>query len=423
MPPPTPRVPRRNIFRQLYAQVVVAVVAGIIIGYFFPKTGVALKPLGDGFIWLIRQLLAPIVFGTIVAGIARMGSLREAGRIGLKALVYFEVVSSLALLIGLVVVNVARPGAGMNVDARKLDTKDVAGYVASATPANGAENSAAGVAREVGKILARNFILQVILASLVAGAALSYFRAPKLLDFIEAALRALFIVVGWIMRLAPLAAFGGMAFTVGMYGLASLASLGQLLAAVYLTCLIFIFGVLGLIARACGFSLWKFLRYIREEIVIVFATASTEAVLPRMMVKMENVGCAREVVGLVLPAGYTFNPDGTAIYLTMAAIFIAQATNTPLTFGDQLLVLAVLMLTSKGSAGVAGAGFVALAATLSSLDKIPVAGLMLIFGVDRFLNQARAMTNLIGNGVATMAIARWEKSLDRQRAAEVLDQK
>ncbi len=405
--------PRRGgIFGQLYVQVLCAIGLGIIIGHFWPATGVALQPLGDWFIQLVRLLLVPLVFGTIVAGLARMRSLREAGRIGVKALIYFEAVSTLALLIGLVVVNVLKPGAGMNVDPRTLDPHPASAYAAGA-----------GAAAGTGRLLAHNLMLQVIAAALAVGILLSRFRErvrPALMVF-EAALEALFVVVHLVMRLAPLGALGGVAFTVGKYGLGSLAALGHLLLALYLTCLLFVFGVLGAVARVCRFSLWKLLRYLREEIAIVFATVSTEAVLPRLIEKMENLGCAESVVGLVLPAGYTFNPDGTAIYLTMASVFIAQATNTPLTIGDQLFVLVVLLLTSKGSAGVAGAGFVALAATLSTLDKIPVAGLVLLLGVDRFLNEARAVTNLIGNAVATMAVATWEKSLDRKRAAEVLD--
>ncbi|MGA2444651.1 MAG: C4-dicarboxylate transporter DctA [Opitutaceae bacterium] len=426
MTPTTSTAARGGIFGKLYTQVCIAIILGVIAGYFFPAFGVALRPLGDGFIRLIRMLLAPIICGTIVIGIAKMDNLKEVGRIGLKALVYFEVVSTLALAIGLVVVNLIRPGAGMNVNPTELDASSIASYTATA-----ATQEKEGVADFFLKLIptsvvdafARNDMLQIILFSVLLGIAMARFRAQTepLLKVVDSLLQALFAVVGMIMRLAPLAALGAMAFTVGKYGFGVLASLGQLMIAVYLTCLLFIGGVLGLIARTSGVSLWKFIRYIKEEIVIVFATVSTEAVLPRMMTKLENVGCARPVVGLVLPAGYTFNPDGTAIYLTMAAIFIAQATNTPLTLGDQLFVLGVLMLTSKGSAGVAGAGFVTLAATLASLHKIPVAGLVLLLGVDRFINEARAVTNLIGNGVATLVIARWDKALDVPRMNEVLN--
>ena len=424
--PPSLAHPRPRFRDRLFLQVVIGIVLGTLVGGLWPKGGEALLPLGDGFIRLIRMLLAPIICGTIVIGIARMENLKEVGRIGLKALIYFEVVSTAALAIGLVVVNVLRPGAGMNVKPGDLNTAEIASYTSSA-----ATQTQGGVSGFLLHIIptsavdafARNDMLQIILFAVLLGVAMSRFRAQTepLARVIDALLHALFAIVGMIMRLAPLAAFGAMAFTVGKYGFGVLASLGQLMVAVTLTSVLFIGVVLGLIARATGFSLWKFLRYIREEVVIVFATVSTEVVLPRMMTKLENAGCSRPVVGLVLPAGYTFNPDGTAIYLTMAAIFIAQATNTPLSLGDQLVVLAVLMLTSKGSAGVAGGGFVTLAATLASLHQIPVAGLVLLLGVDRFINEARAVTNLIGNGVATLAIARWDRALDRARLDAALN--
>jgi len=400
--------------RTLYVQVIGAVILGAVIGYSWPSYGIALQPLADGFIQLIRALLAPVIFVTVVSGLARAGNLREAGRIGLKALIYFEVFSTLALGIGLVVANVVKPGVGMNIDPHTLNPSSLANYEAAARPA-----TAAGLAQT----LAHNPMLQIIFCAVVGGALLSFFRdrAGPCLNFLDSAAKALFFVVGLIMRAAPLAALGGVAFTVGHFGLGSLAALGRLLIALYITSALFVFGGLGLVMRSCGIRLWPLLRYLKEEIFITFATVSTEAVLPRTMEKLEKLGCAKPVVGLVLPAGYTFNPDGTAIYLTMATLFIAQATNTPLSLGDQLLVLGVLMLTSKGSAGVAGAGFVALAATLSSFGKIPVAGLVLLLGVDRFLNEARAVTNLIGNSVATIAIATWEKSFDRAQALRVLD--
>jgi Na+/H+-dicarboxylate symporter len=406
---------RSGILGQLYLQVIAGVIFGALIGYGWPKYGIALQPLAEGFIRLIRLVLGPVIFVTVATGLARAGNLREAGRIGLKALIYFEALSTLALAIGLVVANVVRPGAGMNVDPRTLDVSSVAAYTMSAPPA-----TAVGLAQT----LARNPILQTIFCAMVAGVALSFFRAKAgpCLNLLEAAAKALFFAVGLIMRAAPLGALGGVAFTVGHFGLGSLAALGRLLVALYITSALFIFGGLGLVMRLCGVRLWPLLRYLKEEIFITFATVSTEAVLPQTMQKLETLGCTQEVVGLVFPAGYTFNPDGTAIYLTMATIFIAQATNTPLSLGDQLFVLGVLMLTSKGSAGVAGAGFLALAATLSSLGKIPVAGLVLLLGVDRFLNEARAVTNLIGNSVATIAVAAWEKSFDRERARRVLDE-
>jgi len=401
--------------KTLYAQVIAAVIVGAVVGHEWPNYGIALQPLADGFIQLIRALLAPVIFVTVASGLARAGNLREAGRIGLKALIYFEVFSTLALGIGLVVANVVKPGAGMNIDPRTLNVSSLTTYVAAAHPA-----TMAGLAQT----LAHNPMLQIIFCAVVAGAALSFFRnrARPCLNFLDAAAKALFFAVGLIMKAAPLAALGGVAFTVGHFGLGSLAALGRLLIALYITSALFVFGGLGLVVRQCGIRLWPLLRYLKEEIFITFATVSTEAVLPRTMEKLEELGCAKPVAGLVLPAGYTFNPDGTAIYLTMATLFIAQATNTPLSLGDQLFVLGVLMLTSKGSAGVAGAGFIALTATLSSLGKIPVGGMVLLLGVDRFLNEARAVTNLIGNSVATIAVATWEKSFDRTRARQVLDE-
>lgn len=421
---PAPK-PRGGILGELYFQVILATVLGVVVGFFFPHFGAELKPLGDAFIKLIRMLLAPIIFGTVVVGIAKMGNLKEVGRVGLKSLVYFEAVSSLALVLGLVLVNVLRPGVGMNIDVTKLDAKEIASYTAAAGQHTGGwvDFLLNLIPSSAVDAFARGDMLQVILFSLLLGVAMSGLReqSKPLLNVIEAALAALFAVVGMVMRLAPIGAFGAMAFTVGKYGIGTLSSLGQLLVAVYLACALFVFGVLAVIARVAGFSLWKLLRYIKDEIVIVFATCSTEAVLPRMMTKLENLGCAKPIVGMVLPAGYTFNPDGTSIYLTMAAVFIAQATNTALTLGDQLAVLAFLLASSKGSAGVAGAGFITLAGTLAATGKIPLIGLALLLGVERFINAARAVTNLIGNGVATIVIARWEKAYDAARAAAVLD--
>jgi aerobic C4-dicarboxylate transport protein len=427
-PSPSPaHTPRGGIFGQLYFQVILATVLGVVVGFFFPHVGAALKPLGDAFIKLIRMLLAPIIFGTVVIGIAKMGNLKEVGRVGLKSLLYFEAVSSLALILGLVLVNVLRPGVGMNIDVTKLDPKEIAAYTAAAGQHTGnwVDFLLNIIPTSVVDAFARGDMLQVILFALLLGVAMSSLREQTrpLFNVIEAALEGLFVVVGMVMRLAPIGAFGAMAFTVGKYGIGTLSSLGQLLVAVYLACALFVFGVLGVIARAAGFSLWRLLCYIKDEIVIVFATCSTEAVLPRMMVKLENLGCAKPVVGMVLPAGYTFNPDGTSIYLTMAAVFIAQATNTPLTLVDQLAVLFFLLASSKGSAGVAGAGFITLAGTLAATGKIPLIGLALLLGVERFINAARAVTNLIGNGVATIVIARWEKAYDASRATAVLDRR
>jgi len=412
----------RNFFGQLYIQVFIGFLLGIAFGWFFPDLGEPLKPLGDGFIKLIKMLLAPIIFGTVVVGIARMGDLKEVGRVGVKSLIYFEVVSTLALAIGLVVVNVLRPGAGMNIDATALDAQSLATYTTAA-----AQRDTVGFLMN---IIPSSFVdafvqgnmLQIILISVLFGLALAQLpdRGKVIVDVIDSVLHGLFGIVRFVMYLAPLAAFGAMAFTVGKYGVGTLSSFGKLILAVYVTSFVFICVVLGLIARINRISLWRFLKFIKDEIMITFATASTEAVLPRMMMKLEQLGCARPVVGMVLPAGYTFNADGTSIYLTMGAIFIAQATNTPLTLRDQLIVLAVCLLTSKGSAGVAGAGFIALAATLSSLNKIPVAGLVLLIGIDRFVNSARAVTNLIGNGIATITVARWEKAFHEKQAAALL---
>jgi aerobic C4-dicarboxylate transport protein len=418
-----PKSKAATLFSHLYFQVVVAVLLGILIGYLKPHWGESLKPLGDGFIKLIKMLLAPIIFGTIVVGIAKMGNLKEVGRVGVKALVYFEIVSTLALVIGLVVVNVLKPGAGMNVDPATLDPKSLATYTSAAKSQDVVSFFMDIIPSSVIDAFARGTMLQVILFSVLFGLALAQLadRGKLIVEVIDSALHGLFGIVRMIMRLAPLGAFGAMAFTVGTYGLGTLISFGRLMAGVYITSLIFIIGVLGGIARYNRVSLWKFLSYIKDEIVITFATCSTEAVLPQMMVKLEKLGCAKPVVGMVLPAGYTFNADGTSIYLTMAAIFVAQATNTHLTLRDQFIVLGVLVFTSKGSAGVAGAGFVTLAATLASMDKIPVAGMALLLGVDRFINEARAVTNLIGNGIATIVVARWEKAFDEKQAHAVLN--
>jgi aerobic C4-dicarboxylate transport protein len=412
-----------GLFGQLWFQVLLGAVLGVVIGYCFPTFGVALKPLGDAFIKLIRMLLAPIIFGTIVVGIAKMGSIREVGRVGLKALVYFQIVSGFALAIGLVVANVMKPGAGMNIDASTIDTKSVADYTATAQE-HGAVNFLMNIIpSSVVDAFVQGNMLQIILFSVLFGLALAQLpgRGGLVVEVIDSALQGFFGIVRFVMYLAPLAALGAMAFTVGKYGFGSLEAFGKLLGAVYLASLLFILIVLGLIARLARISLWQFLKFFKDEIMITFATASTEAVLPRMMSKLEQLGCAKPVVGMVLPAGYTFNADGTSIYLTMGAIFIAQATNTPLTLHDQLLLLAVCLFTSKGSAGVAGAGFVALAATLAATNRIPVAGLVLLVGIDRFVNSARAVTNLIGNGIATIVVARWEKAFDEKQATAALN--
>lgn len=414
---------KTSLLGQLYFQVLLGFLLGIVVGYLWPGFGETLKPLGDGFIKLIKMLLAPIIFGTVVVGIAKMGNLKEVGRVGIKALVYFEIVSTLALAIGLVVVNVIKPGVGMNIDASTLDTKSLATYTTAAKQQDTVSFLMDIIPSSFADAFVKGNMLQIILISVLFGLALAQLpdRGKVIVEVIDSVLHGLFGIVHFVMYLAPLAAFGAMAFTIGKYGLSTLVPFGKLICGVYLTSAIFIFGVLGFIAWMNRFSLWKYLKFFKDEILITFATASSEAVLPRMMVKLEQLGCAKPVVGLVLPAGYTFNADGSSIYLTMGAIFVAQATNTPLTLGEQLVVLAVCLVTSKGSAGVAGAGFIALAATLASMDKIPVAGLVLLVGIDRFVNAARAVTNLIGNGIATIVVARWEKAFDEKRAKAMLD--
>ena len=412
-----------TLFSHLYFQVLLGVLLGVIIGFLNPGLGESLKPLADGFIKLVKMVLAPIIFGTIVVGIAKMGNLKEVGRVGVKALIYFEIVSTLALIIGLVVVNVLKPGAGMNIDPNTLDTKSLASYTSAVKSPDAVSFFMDIIPTSIADAFVKGNMLQVLLFSVLFGLALAQLpdRGKLIVDVIDSVLHGLFGIVRFIMRLAPLAAFGAMAFTIGKYGLSTLSSFGKLIGCVYLASLAFVVIVLGGIARMNHISLWKFLRFIKDEIFIVFATTSTEAVLPQMMVKLEQLGCAKPVVGLVLPAGYTFNAGGTAIYLTMGAIFVAQATNTPLTLWDQLVVLGVLLFMSKGSAGVAGAGFVTLTATLASMGKIPVAGMVLLLGVDRFINEARAVTNLIGNGIATITVARWEKAFDEQQATAILN--
>ncbi len=416
-------VARRPFYRHLYVQVLLGFFLGIVIGYFFPAAADYLKPLADAFIKLIRMLLAPIIFGTIVVGIAQMGDLKEVGRVGLKAIVYFEIVTTLALIIGLIVVNLVQPGAGMNINPATLDATSVSGFTSAAREQTASAFFMNLIPTSVADAFVSGNMLQIILFSVLFALALARLpnRGKPVVDVIDSALHAFFNIVHFIMRLAPLAALGAMAFTVGKFGVTSLGSYAKLFASLYLTSAAFIFIVLGLIARLSGISLWRFLIYIRDEILITFATASTETVFPQMVEKLERMGCAKRVVGLVLPAGYTFNADGGCIYMTMAAIFLAQATNTHLTLRDQIVVMLVCIFTSKGSAGVAGAAFIALAVTLSSMDKIPVASLVLLVGVDRFLNEARAVTNIIGNGVATITVARWENALDLKTARAVLD--
>jgi len=413
---------KKPIYKYLYAQVLFAIAAGVVIGYLWPATGAAMKPFGDAFIKLIKMLIAPIIFCTVVTGIANMEDMKKVGRVGGKALLYFEIVSTISLVIGLTIVNVLQPGAGMNADVSTLDTKALAGYTAAAKEQSTVDFLLNIIPTTIVDAFAKGEILQVLLFALLLGFALSAAgeQGKPVVRFIDQFAHALFIVVGFLMRLAPIGAFGAMAFTIGKYGIASLLPLARLMGSFYLTCVIFVLVVLGAIARFAGFSILRFVAYIKEELLIVLGTSSSESVLPRMMVKMEKLGCSKSVVGLVIPTGYSFNLDGTAIYLTMASMFVAQATNTPLTLTQQLTLLAVLMLTSKGASGVTGSGFITLAATLAAIPSVPIGGLALILGIDRFMSEARALTNLVGNGVATVVVSKWERELDTARLQRAL---
>jgi aerobic C4-dicarboxylate transport protein len=413
----------RLLSRSLYLQVLVAVVIGILIGLFAPSVGLQLQPLATGFVKLIKMVFAPVILLTVILGIARMENLADLGRVGIKSLIYFEVVSTFALLIGLGVVSIVRPGVGMNVDPSTLDTKALSTYVAAGPPQSISEFLLHIIPDSAVDSLAKNDVLPILFFAILFGIALARMgdEALPLVKILDLLAKAMFRIVGIIMRFAPIAALGAMAFTVSKYGFASILSLGKLMLTMYTTCFLFIAIVLGLIARYSGFRLWRFLRYLKDEIVTVIGTSSSESVLPQLMLKLEAVGCARSTVGLVVPAGIVFNPDGQCIYYTMAAIFIAQATNTHLTLTDLLVLFGVLMVASKGSAGVTGSGFITLAATLTSLGKIPVAGMVLILGIDRFMSEARALTNTIGTAVGTMAVARWSGTLDLYRVNQVLD--
>jgi len=413
---------RQPIYKSLYVQVLCAIALGVLLGKLAPGLGAQMKPLGDGFVKLVKMMIAPIIFCTVVTGIAGMQSMKQVGRAGGFALLYFEVVSTLALIVGLVVVNLARPGGGMHVHPGTLDAAAVAGYTRPGQMQGTTDFLLHVIPGSFVGAFAEGEILQVLLIAVLFGFALHALgeRGRPVYELVERFSGVLFVMVGMIMRVAPIGAFGAMAFTIGKFGLGTLASLAGLMAAFYATCLIFVFGVLGIIARLHGFSIFRFVRYIREELLIVLGTSSSEAVLPRMIAKLENLGASKSVVGLVIPTGYSFNLDGTAIYLTMAAVFIAQATDTPLTLGHQLTLLAVLLLTSKGAAGVTGSGFIVLAATLSAVGSVPVAGLALILGIDRFMSEARALTNTVGNGVATLVVARWCRELDVERMRQHL---
>nr|WP_154324508.1 C4-dicarboxylate transporter DctA [Pantoea sp. 201603H] len=414
---------RFRLLKELYIQVLIAIVIGGAVGFLWPHVGVTLQPIAEGFIKLIKMMLSPIIFCTVVVGIAKMGSIKEVGKTGARALIYFEIVSTIALLIGLVVANIVKPGEGMNIDTGNIDTSAISTYVHTADNSGGFIDFIMGIIPStIANAFVQGNMLQVILISVLFGIAMLQIgkRGEKLVDMIDSGLQGLFKMINIIMKLAPLGAGAGIAFTIGKYGISTLLSFGYLMLAVYVTSIIFVVVVLGTVARWAGFPLIALMRYIKDEIFVTLGTCSTEAVLPRIMVKLENAGVNKATVGMVLPTGYTFNADGTSIYLSMAALFIAQATNTDLSLLQQIMLLAVLLLTSKGSAGVAGAGFVALAATLSSIGTVPVAGLVLLLGVDRFMNEARAVVNLIGNTVATIAIAKWENTFDQSKANEII---
>lgn len=405
---------KRSVFGSLYLQVLAAISIGVLVGVFAPAAGTAMKPLGDGFIKLVKMIIAPIIFCTVVLGICGSEDLKKVGKTGGLAMLYFEIVSTFALILGLLIVNVIQPGAGMNVDPRTLDSSALGAYTGPGKMQTTRDFLLNVIPGTFVDAFARGEILQVLLIAVLFGVALQRLggRQSAVFGFVEGFSEILFVIVGMIMKLAPIGAFGAMASTVGSYGLGSLLSLGKLMATFYLTCLSFILLVLGTIARVHGFSILRYLRYIKEELLIVLGTSSSEAALPRMMAKMEKLGAGRATVGLVIPTGYSFNLDGTSIYLTMAAIFIAQATNSHVTLMQQLTLLAVSLLTSKGAAGVTGSGFIVLAATMSAVGTIPVGGLALILGIDRFMSEARALTNVIGNGVAALVVARWTGDLD-----------
>jgi aerobic C4-dicarboxylate transport protein len=418
-----PVAPHHKWYQHLYTQVLCAIVLGVLLGHFYPALGAQMKPLGDLFIKLIKMLIAPIIFCTVVHGIASMEDMKKVGRVGLKALLYFEAMTTLALVVGLVIVNLWQPGAGMNVDPAALDTRSIQSYTQRAGEQSTLDFFMHIVPNTVVGAFAEGEILQVLFFAILFAFALHALgeHGKPLTRLIDQTAHAFFKIVGFVMKVAPIGAFGAMAFTIGRYGVGTLLSLGQLMACFYVTCLIFVFGALGIVGWLAGFSILKFIRYIKEELLIVLGTSSSESVLPRMLAKMENLGCDKSVVGLVIPTGYSFNLDGTCIYLTMAAVFLAQATNTDLTLGQQLGLVGILLLTSKGAAGVTGSGFIVLAATLASLGTVPVASIALILGVDRFMSEARALTNLVGNGVATVVVAKWEGALDHNRLRQQLD--
>jgi aerobic C4-dicarboxylate transport protein len=414
---------KKPFYKVLYVQVLFAIACGVLLGYFEPKMGVDLKPLGDGFIKLVKMIIAPVIFCTVVHGIAGMQDMKKVGRVGGKALLYFEIVSTFALLIGLVVANVAKPGAGFNADLSTLDTKAIEGFTAKAHAQSTVEFILNIIPNTFIDAFAKGDILQVLLIAILFGFSLAAAgeKGKPVFDFVEQVSHVLFGIVNTVMKLAPLGAFGAMAFTIGKYGVGALVPMAKLMGAFYITCALFIFIVLGSIARYTGFSIVKFIKHISEELLIVLGTSSSESALPKLMAKLERMGCSRSVVGLVVPTGYSFNLDGTNIYMTMAALFIAQATNTELTLMQELTIVGVAMLTSKGASGITGAGFITLASTLAVVPTIPIAGMALILGIDRFMSEARALTNIIGNAVATVVISRSENELDMDRMERALN--
>lgn len=414
---------KKPFYKILYVQVLAAIVVGILLGFFYPELGAKMKPLGDGFIKLIKMIIAPVIFCTVVIGIAGMENMKKVGKVGGLALLYFEVVTTLALVVGLILVNLLQPGAGMHVDPNTLDVGSVSMYATAEKPQSTLDFIFHIIPSTVVGAFAEGEILQVLFFSILFGFALQYMGGKNhpVYDLIDKGGKILFLIVSWIMKVAPIGAFGAMAFTIGKYGIHSLLPLGKLMLAFYGTCLLFIFGVLGTVCKLTGFSIFKYLSYIKEEILIVLGTSSSEAVLPRMMEKMEKAGVSKSVSGLVIPTGYSFNLDGTAIYLTMAAIFIAQACDIQLTLTQELTLLTVLLLTSKGAAGVSGSGFIVLAATLSAVGDVPVAGLALILGVDRFMSEARSITNMIGNGIACIVVGKKMNELDSEQLNRALN--
>jgi aerobic C4-dicarboxylate transport protein len=413
---------KKPFYKVLYIQVLFAIVVGVLLGIFDPGLATAMKPLGDGFVKLIKMIIAPVIFCTVVAGIAGMQDLKKIGRVGGKALLYFEIVSTFALAIGLIVANLIKPGSGFNVNPATIDTHSIAEYTAKTKSLTTTDFLLNIIPDTFVGAFAKGDILQVLLIAIMFGFALSMMgeRGRPITRGIEAVSHAIFGVVNIIMKAAPIGAFGAMAFTIGKYGIKSLIPLASLVGSFYLTCALFIVLVLGTIARFTGFSIFRFLAYIKEELLIVLGTSSSESALPALMRKLEKLGCPKSVVGLVVPTGYSFNLDGTNIYMTMAALFVAQATNTELTLTQELTILGVAMLTSKGASGITGAGFITLAATLAVVPTIPVAGMTLILGIDKFMSECRALTNIIGNGVATIVVSKWERELDKERLSAEL---